>query len=75
MNLFKLLKLMKSFFTVLLISAFVFVFRVSAAADDLNIAVNTSDDAIIWIIIAVIALIATTFITTKLTKRKNNRQK
>ena len=51
--------------------AVMFTAPVSAVASGADIAARTGDSGLISIIIAVAALIATAFITTKLTKRKN----
>jgi predicted permease len=55
--------------------AFMFASPVSANAESFGISnPKTGDTGIIGIIIAVAAFIATAFITTKLTKRKNKRR-
>ena len=58
-------------FTFLLSIIFIIPVSVSAAGDNAETIVKTGDSGILGIIIAVIAFIATAFITTKLTKRKN----
>jgi len=70
----KSVKLMKRFFTALLISVFVIISPFSASAADantVNTAVKTGDNGVIWIVIAVAAFFATAFITIKLTKHNN----
>jgi len=69
------MKLIKNFFTALLISVLVIIFPASVKAEDINMAVKTGDHGIIGIIVAIIAFIATAFITTKLTKHKNKKIK
>jgi len=69
------MKLIKRFFTLLLISVLFILFPFSAKAIDLNTAVKTGDRGIIGIIIAVTAFITTAFITTRLTKYKNKKKK
>jgi len=71
----KSVKLLKNFFTVLLISIFVAVSPFLANAEDVNTAAVTDDRGIIGIIIAVVAFVATAFITIKLTKHNNKKIK
>ena len=67
----KYMKIIKRFFTLLLISSFILILPFSAGADDINTAVKTGEKGILGIIIACAAFIATAFITMKLTKYKN----
>ena len=66
-------RLKRIIFTLLLISMLIIIFSLSASAEDINMVVRTGDYGIIWIIVAVIALIATVFITARLTKHNNKR--
>jgi len=69
------MKLMKRFFVISLISAFALMLPISARADDINAAANTGDQGIIGIGVALVAFIATAFITMRLTKHKNRKNK
>jgi|GEM_PF-1303769 len=69
------MKIINKILTLLSVSAFVFIFPLSVGASDINVAVDTGDHGIIGIIIALTALIATAFITTRLTKNKNKKFK
>ena len=72
------MKIIKRFFVLLLIYTFALIFPFSVRAVDfsnLNMAVKTGDRGIIGIIIAVVACIATAFITMRLTKHKNKKIK
>ena len=71
----KLVKFMKGIFTLLLISMFTIIFSVSARAEDINAVVRTGDYGVIWILVAVAALITTVFVTSRLTKHNNKKIK
>jgi len=71
------MKFIKKLFVLLLIYTVAVIFPFSARASDLsiNMAVKTGDRGVIGIIIAVVAFVATAFITMRLTKHKNKKIK